>query len=343
MDTPQTDIDIDLKLKTEKNKYFMIFDSCKIVKGSKRSIICDLQRNNILFIPNELADFLFDNRIIDLSKKMSSEFQSNIDYLIEKNIGFLTTTPDLFKPIQIGKSDFPRNNISTLIFEITDKITFDLEKLKNEISSLNIETIEIRFFVKFKPTSIINLIKKLDYKNLKTMHLILPYSDYWDLDKIENLVRKFSVLKNIIIYNSTKNDEIFGVFDSKIIYEKQVINNSNKCGIIDPKNFRTNIYFFNEKDFNTCLINKISIESNGKIKNCPSMTKDFGSFNYISLDEISHSNEFKELQFISKDQIDVCKDCEFRYICFDCRAFLTNNYHKPKNCKYDPYKGAWID
>ena len=50
------------------------------------------------------------------------------------------------------------------------------------------------------------------------------------------------------------------------------------------------------------------------------------------------------LKNIKKDQISVCKDCEFRYVCTDCRAYTQNSgdqYSKPLKCNYDPYTATW--
>ncbi len=47
---------------------------------------------------------------------------------------------------------------------------------------------------------------------------------------------------------------------------------------------------------------------------------------------------------IKKDMIDVCKICEFRYICPDCRVFITDDtdiLSKPKKCNYDPITAVW--
>ena len=47
---------------------------------------------------------------------------------------------------------------------------------------------------------------------------------------------------------------------------------------------------------------------------------------------------------IKKDDIDVCKDCEFRYICTDCRSIIKDlnyRYSQPVKCKYNPYLGKW--
>lgn len=60
--------------------------------------------------------------------------------------------------------------------------------------------------------------------------------------------------------------------------------------------------------------------------------------------QLSQNRHFTELWHITKDRIEVCKDCEFRYICTDCRCFIideSNIYSKPKNCKYNPYSTEW--
>lgn len=47
---------------------------------------------------------------------------------------------------------------------------------------------------------------------------------------------------------------------------------------------------------------------------------------------------------ITKDQIEVCKNCEFRYICPDNRIPLKrkeNDYYHQTDCNYDPYKNKW--
>jgi hypothetical protein len=46
---------------------------------------------------------------------------------------------------------------------------------------------------------------------------------------------------------------------------------------------------------------------------------------------------------MSKGQIEICKDCEYRMVCGDYRVHIVDNtlFGKPKNCKYDPYTGKW--
>jgi hypothetical protein len=74
------------------------------------------------------------------------------------------------------------------------------------------------------------------------------------------------------------------------------------------------------------------------------MQKSYGNIKDTTLKEALEKPGFKDLWFIHKDQIDVCQDCEFRYICTDCRAFIkdsNNIYSQPAKCGYNPYIAKW--
>jgi SPASM domain peptide maturase of grasp-with-spasm system len=109
--------------------------------------------------------------------------------------------------------------------------------------------------------------------------------------------------------------------------------------------FRINKSLFTEsQNHNTCLNRKLCIDAEGNIKNCPSMPRSFGNIKDTTLLEAIEKEGFKDLWFITKDQIEVCKDCEFRYMCTDCRCFLKdseNIYSQPAKCTYNPYIAKW--
>jgi SPASM domain peptide maturase of grasp-with-spasm system len=130
-----------------------------------------------------------------------------------------------------------------------------------------------------------------------------------------------------------------------IISTQESINSSASCGVVHPAYFTMNIPHYTESlAHNTCLNRKISIDIEGNIKNCPSMKESFGNIKDTTLEEAINKPGFKKYWNITKDQITKCKDCEFRHVCTDCRAYLENPddmYSAPLKCGYDPYTCEW--
>lgn len=50
-------------------------------------------------------------------------------------------------------------------------------------------------------------------------------------------------------------------------------------------------------------------------------------------------------RFLTKDKIKICKKCEYRYLCSECRAMYSdkksNLKSKPFTCSYDPKKSIF--
>jgi SPASM domain peptide maturase of grasp-with-spasm system len=144
-------------------------------------------------------------------------------------------------------------------------------------------------------------------------------------------------------YIYCSEDTVFG----QIYFVEQNAFSEKDCGAIKPEFFTINLNTYTEAlNHNSCLNRKISIDSRGYIKNCPSMEESFGHISVKNFKEVLFEKSFKKLWNITKDVIEDCKDCEFRYICTDCRAYLEspqNVYSKPLKCGYDPYTGIWSD
>lgn len=89
-----------------------------------------------------------------------------------------------------------------------------------------------------------------------------------------------------------------------------------------------------------CFSNHISISSNGDVMGCIMMRKpEYGNLLSDSLDKILSSKNYIQLSKLTKDKIEGCSECEFRYGCFDCRAGAmsdSNNLFKKPDCGYDP-------
>lgn len=76
------------------------------------------------------------------------------------------------------------------------------------------------------------------------------------------------------------------------------------------------------------------------------MQQSFGNIANISLADVVSTPDFRKYWDINKDEINNCRDCEFRYICTDCRAYLSNpddDYSQPLKCGYNPENCEWDD
>jgi len=63
------------------------------------------------------------------------------------------------------------------------------------------------------------------------------------------------------------------------------------------------------------------------------------------LEEAVNSEELQGLWGITRDRVEGCNCCEYRYACHDCRPLAEdttgNLYAKSPRCTYDPLTGIW--
>ena len=101
--------------------------------------------------------------------------------------------------------------------------------------------------------------------------------------------------------------------------------------------------FYYRQFFNPCLGQQVAIDCGGEIKPCLWMDKTLGTIGCDSIKNLIISGTFDKYWGLTKDRITVCKDCEARYACGDCRVSTpqgTGNGlddNKPAFCTYDPY------
>lgn len=125
---------------------------------------------------------------------------------------------------------------------------------------------------------------------------------------------------------------------------------SNKVSLLESRyqtkpSFKTSFReFYHNHYFNSCWSGKLSITAEGDVIPCIFARQSVcGNVGNISLSEAIDLLD-KEWR-ITKDQVEICKDCEFRYACHDCRPTaygITGNYYsKHARCTYDPYTGKW--
>jgi radical SAM protein with 4Fe4S-binding SPASM domain len=97
--------------------------------------------------------------------------------------------------------------------------------------------------------------------------------------------------------------------------------------------------------WNNCWTGMIAITSNGNVLPCVfAREQTAGNVRSQSLSDIIQG-KMQEFWSLTKDRVETCKDCEYRYFCHDCRPWAYgcsgDLYAKSPKCTYDPYIGKW--
>ena len=330
-------------------KYFHLFSNCLLTKGYDRSSIIDLQRKDIHFIPNTLYFILkkHKNKTIGWIKKYYNDSLIISDYfnfLLSKELGIYVDSHKSFPNIDFTYHS--SSQITNAIVEFSENSSYDFSKVISQLNDFNCESLEIRFLSKIKLFDLNLILQKTEKSTLRSIVIATPFDDDYSVENLSQLIKNHSRIARIHIYQSKFNkvikDEELQPF---IIYNDQNSLSPEYCGNISTDYFSPCIKIVCESlSYNTCLHRKVCITSDGYVKNCPAMNKSFGDIRKVPLKDIVSMEEFQILWYIKKDDIEVCKDCEMRYVCHDCRAHITdpnNIYSKPLKCSYNPYNSNW--
>ncbi|WP_300488320.1 grasp-with-spasm system SPASM domain peptide maturase [Flavobacterium sp.] len=317
-------------------KYFKLFATCIIVKGYRRSSISDLERNKNYIIPNFVADFLLKENI---TMDVAGNLKQWIDLFVKEELGFFTRYPEYYPSLSL-EWDSPEM-INNAIIEADNLNEIALINLIDQLNDLNCRYIEFRFYFNIKIPLCEQILVDLHKGGVSGIVIYGKY-DANDMQSVQGLLAKNNSIVNIVFHSCNEKN----VNDNPRIYiTNQIINSSIHCGQISQDYFSINIKTFTESNhFNTCLNKKIAIDIDGNIKNCPSMKKNYGNIKDTKLIDVIDNSCFKDYWSIKKDLIDVCKNCEFRHICIDCRAYIDepdNMFSKPLKCGYNPYTNEW--
>ncbi|NML39545.1 grasp-with-spasm system SPASM domain peptide maturase [Chitinophaga sp. G-6-1-13] len=334
-------------------EYLNIYANCRIVKGAGMSLLYDLQLRRYYHIPNDTADvYLFlqqhsiEECVAHYGEDNRETIEDYIDFVISRELGF--KDQQLLPELTTLDLSWDRYaDITNVIIEYNEAIDYDGPFFR-ELFALHVQALEIRYYHAVTLDKIRAFVERFNGTTLKYIKLVLSYDKVLDLQLLDKLVKQYPRVKSLLIHSSPvlRQEKIFDGSVPVVFFDKP-INSCMACGEIRANYFVSNLELFTESQhYNTCLNRKLSINLNGYIKNCPSMQEDYGHVATASLRQVLDNPVFRRYGSIRKDDITVCRDCEFRHACTDCRAYVENPedvYSKPLKCGYDPYTNKWED
>lgn len=336
-------------------KYFNLFSDIIITKGASRILISDLQRNISEIFPLELFYVIEELSIKSIEQILSNYdleskllFEEYIEFLLEEEYGFITYDDWDKNFIPYSLSHYEPSKINDVFLEFDDFSIF--KKIKQSIENLGIRYLSIYSSRKILIEEILKIELIFDNTSLEGIEIYCPYHEEINDNSLKVLNKNFKRIYSLVFYNCNVKFHDF-TEDSVFTFTEDNLN-IKKCGIVDLKYFTTNIpKIIESKNYNSCLFKKIGIDSKGNIKNCPAFEESYGNINKNSLEDVINIENFKKYWNLTKKEIEVCKDCEFRYICTDCRAYTEKTHvnkdgldiSKPLKCGYNPYIAEWED
>lgn len=338
------------------SSYFVLSSSCVMTKGYRRTLIQDFVRNYADFIPNEYYELCMSldrHQIFEIMEKVDEKshayFFEFVDFMLKKEYAFLTEKVSLFPPIST-KLHEQSQQITDAIIEIDEKYSDmnTVKKFLGELASVKCRDIQIRLFSFSGFSSLKKLAELIQHYELNYVEIHIDNSSVLAYEECCNILSGHAQISNIFLYDAPKSyakdyyERGEGNVDiqlGSVIYIEDKLD-SNKCGIVNKycQVYGNRRFYLMSKDYNSCLFKKVSLDKNGMVRNCPSLPETYDLS--LGLGNIVKSQNFRKYWEIKKDEIEVCKDCEFRYNCLDCRAHTIkgNIYSKPVSCKYNPYQ-----
>ncbi|MDN4754821.1 hypothetical protein QYZ87_09890 [Porphyromonadaceae bacterium W3.11] len=318
---------------------------CVLVIGHNNSCIYDLQRNGIYRFPNKyLCLFEVDKETgIYKVNSIDANFdnsQAFIDTLISNQLCISTTVNHFFRPIDL--TYYPQRICENAIIDRDKYSSYSMSSLAEKLSDVGCGAISIRYLYPVKLTEIERDVIEFNNSTVRDIEIHCNILEGKSIENIKDFKRRYGRVCSFVFYEERERKVNHIGSNLTVVTIDKPLLKRNMCGGVSEFNMRAQTQFYIEsKTFNNCLYRKICIDENGLIKNCPLMTNNYGH-----LDDHSHqfrsimkSEKFQEYWSITKDSVDDCKNCEFRYACLDCRCQAknqNNTFTKQIKCEYNP-------
>ena len=337
-------------MKNDDENWFL-FQNCIPVKGAIRSIVYDLQRNTFFYIPNQLYEIIKNGKLPSINFLLNEYGHENLttikeyyNLLIENESIYQTDNPEFFPELSMTyeKSGL----VDNAIIDRNKNSKFLVTPIFDQLEGLGCHHLELRFYDCVDFQYLKDLFFVLKNRVFSSILILLKHNPEISRENYFELLSLNSRIVSLTIHGTPElNTE--ENYHNRLYFLQEEIKDSNCCGIISFQTFQLNIEMFSEsQQFNNCLNRKISIDVSGDIKNCPSDIMKFGNIANTTLQNALLNKNFYKKWGVKKDEIEVCQDCEFRYMCSDCRIYIkddSNVFSKPLKCNYNPYIGKWED
>jgi len=344
------------------DQYVTLYADCLPVSGACKAAIYDLTRQEIVRFPRVYLQILQQAQQHTLGQVLAHVADEASKQSV---VAFLHCLLEHdFVHVSSDASTFPRINtrwdkpcvIQNAIIDI-NTTPHDYASLFRQLDTLGCEIVEMRCFSHLHTLQDLqDILQGAYHTSIQGVELFLKYDPRYADEAYLTLLESEPIIARLRVHSAPSHKELVTTFGcgstteaslrKTVVFLREPVTSHHHCGLIQLSTLSvptTNIVSENQV-YNGCLNRKIAIDEDGYIKNCPSMAQSFGHHKDVSLLRVAMDATFRHVWHIHKDQIKQCQDCEFRYVCTDCRAYVEDPQDilsKPLKCGYDPYTGRW--
>ena len=337
-----------------KRLVFRLYAHCIAVRGARRSTICDLQRHAWHLVPNALHDIVTTHRDLtraELHERFGAENAAVIDsyfgFLESRELGWWTHEPERFPPLEL-RWDAPAR-VTNAILDADDASRHDFASLFAQLDELGCRTVQLRVYDPWPLERLDAAVAHTDRGRIQSVEVLAPWLPGWNDETLLDFCARHPRVISFFATGAPERRVVEGPYPGvSVVYRTESVDSEAHCGQVHPGYFMATLSAFAEAQaHNSCLNRKLSVDRRGGIRNCPSLPRVFGNAAHTPLAAALEADGFRELWHVTRDQVEVCRDCEFRYLCTDCRAYTSpageGLHGKPARCSYDPYTATWRD
>lgn len=342
----------------------MLNRDCRLVRGATNAAIYDLTRQRIIVFPAHFADIVAaldgapDTAVMQgqLCSFEPDIVRSVLQKLLAEDVVTLVTSSADFPDMDMTWDASGAVTNAIVDVNVQDGLPA-FHAIFSEMGGLGCQFIQVRSYTPgLAPSGIEDIAAAAHNTGIRGVDVLVAFDDSLHHDDLRSLLRREMLLSRIVVH-STPSDILSAkaghdetnswLAHRQPVYTGQRIDSAACCGTINLRSISspTTQVFAEMLAFNGCLNRKISVDSLGEIRNCPSFKRGFGRIGEVRLADVIKEDAFRAPWLIKKDDIEVCRDCELRYACTDCRAYTIGDgvLGKPARCGYDPYEGKWSD
>nr|MCR4825578.1 hypothetical protein [Bacteroidales bacterium] len=164
------------------NKYYRLFAPCIPVRGFRRSVIADLNRHQLFYIPNKLYQILVQEKNRTWSDLMEKYGYDNLEaltsyfgFLLQNELVFPFNKEELAHfPKLLLQWDFP-SYCSNAVLDIGHPSNYDVPKAITLLDEISCFHLQIRLLREVSPTYLDQLLELTNDTSIRTVQLMMNY------------------------------------------------------------------------------------------------------------------------------------------------------------------------